>query len=83
LADLELVSMLELRSSFPDSRKVSTSWASATTGLEGGLTSASDMFARLPGFCSGESTIGSGKCECGAVPKRTNRDLGQSLFISR
>lgn len=55
MADLELVSLLEaLAASFLDSRKVSTSCASATTGLVGGLTLPSDMVAVGLGFCDGE-----------------------------
>jgi len=47
--------MLEaLAASFLDSRKVSTSCASATTGLVGGLTLPSDMVAVGLGFCDGE-----------------------------
>ena len=80
MADLELVSMLEaLAASFLDSRKVSTSCASATTGLVGGLTLPSDMVAVGLGFCDGERAgrFTAEMASAGLFPKRTDQDLGQ------
>ena len=84
MADLELVSMLEaLAPSFLDSRKVSASWASATTGLVGGLTLPSDMVAVVLGCCDGErADFTAGKASAGLFfPKRTDQDLGQSRVL--